>query len=344
MKTRKFFRIGAVLLLAALSSLSCRAKEARRESSPSVPQEKESVMVMPGFLKPGDKVAIITPSYATDSDKIAGASQIIRSWGYEPVIGPNVGKRFAGDFAGTAEERLSDLRWALNEPEIKAIICQRGGYGTLHFVGDLMPGEFAANPKWLIGYSDITTLLGMAFRGGVISVHGPMGNYMTYYNGLDSSCLLLRDLLAGNIPSYRFPSHCSNISGRATGRLAGGNICTMAPVAGTDADFTAEGDLILFIEEVEENYHNLDRQLNILLKHGLMERIKGVILGDFTECKADLDYPSPEEVIISYFKGKGIPVACGFPAGHGDANWPLLIGAEATLTVTPEGSTLVFNL
>ncbi|MBO4768173.1 MAG: LD-carboxypeptidase [Bacteroidales bacterium] len=348
MKSLSYFCGIAALILALTAAtvvLSSPAKGKNQKAAKAVSAtQTKSGMIVPPFLSPGDKIAIITPSYATTDAKIKKALEIVRSWGYEPVLGPNVGKRFAKEYAGTVEERLSDIRWALKSPDIKAILCQRGGYGALHFVGMISPEEFREHPKWLIGYSDITTLLSMECCAGVLSIHGPMGNYMAFYDGKDTATLMLRDLLGGKIPSYTLPAHRDNICGKATGRLVGGNICTMAPVAGTDVDFTAEGDLILFIEEVEEGYHNIDRQLNILLKHGIIDRVKGVILGDFTDCKADLDYRSAEALVASYFKGKGIPVCCGFPAGHGDWNWPLIIGADVTLTVNPEGSTLSFKL
>lgn len=333
----------AALVTAAAATYVITTSSSDRESAAEEPFSP-AAMTAPAFLSPGDKIAILTPSYATDSVKIEKAVELIRGWGYEPVLGPNVGKRFAKAYAGTVEERLSDIRWALENPEIKAIICQRGGYGALHFIGDLMPWEFARNPKWIVGYSDITTLLSLAACGGVMSVHGVMGNDIASAEGADTSCIMLRDLLAGNIPSYSVPDHPANIRGRCTGKLVGGNICTFAPLAGTSSDFTAEDGIVLFIEEIEESYHNIDRQLNILLKHGLLERVNGVILGDFSGCRNDLDYPSVEALIASYFEGRGIPVCCGFPAGHGGVNWPLIMGAEVSLRVGRDGAQIEFNL
>ena len=124
--------------------------------------------VVPAYLKPGDKVALITPSYYSSMETALAAAETLRGWGYEPVIGPNVGKKYLDYYAGTVEERLADLRWALNDPDIKAIICLRGGYSTLHLVEGLPLKELAASPKWLIGYSDITTLLSMEACAGVI--------------------------------------------------------------------------------------------------------------------------------------------------------------------------------
>lgn len=334
--------IAAFATVAAASyAITTSSSGKERAAGDSLPAP---AMTAPEFLRPGDRIAILTPSYATDSAKIDKAVEIISGWGYEPVLGPNVGRRYAMAYAGTVEERLSDLRWALENPEIKAIICQRGGYGAIHFIGELMPWEFARNPKWIVGYSDITTLLSLGACGGVMSIHGVMGNDIASAEGADTSCVMLRGLLAGEIPSYSVPDHPCNIRGRCTGKLVGGNICTLAPLAGTSSDFSAEDGIVLFIEEIEESYHNIDRQLNILLKHGLLERVKGVILGDFSGCRNDLDYPSVEAMITSYFEGRGIPVCCGFPAGHGGVNWPLIMGAEVSLQVGRDGARIEFNL
>ena len=131
--------------------------------------------VVPTYLKPGDKVALISPSYYCSMETALAAANTLRSWGYEPVFGPNVGKKYLEHYAGTVEERLADLRWALNDLDIKAIICLRGGYSTLHLVEVLPLKELSASPKWIVGYSDITTLLSMEACAGVMGIHGVMG-------------------------------------------------------------------------------------------------------------------------------------------------------------------------
>ena len=129
----------------------------------------------PAYLKPGDKVAIITPSYYGSPEKTRQAAKVLSSWGFEPVIGPNVGKQYLTQYAGTAEQRYADLLWALNDPSIKAIVCERGGYGSLHLLTVQMRQEMAASPKWILGFSDATTLLGMENSAGVMSIHSVMG-------------------------------------------------------------------------------------------------------------------------------------------------------------------------
>lgn len=310
----------------------------------ALPAQQTIRCIRPDFLKPGDKIALISPSYHNDSTAVDTAAIVLRQWGYEPVVGRYVDSLYRGRYAGTAEERLSDLRDALEDPDIKAIICNRGGYGTIHLVNMMSPEEFASNPKWLVGFSDITTLLAMANCGGVMGVHGTVGGYIAKYHGEDSSSVLLRNLLEGTIPEYKLPSHPNNIKGKGKGMLVGGNICTFAPLLNTPADPTHGGDFILFIEEVEESYHNIDRLFNVLILNGVIDRCKGVILGEFTACGADLEWESPEEMICSYLEGRGIPVLCGFPAGHDHLNVPIIMGAEVTLNVKGCSATLKYDI
>lgn len=298
----------------------------------------------PEFLKPGDKIALVSPSYHTPMENVEAASKILRDWGFEPVVGPNVGKVHRGHYAGTTKERLADLEWALKDPSVKAILCNRGGYGTIRLVNKLSPEEIAAHPKWLIGFSDITTLHAMETRSGVISLHATMCSLMAKSRGRDRSSTLVRDILSGTIPVYEAPAHPQNQPGHARGTLVGGNLCTFTPILGTEADATLGEDIILFIEEVEEDMSHIDRLVNTLLLNGVFDRCKGVILGEFTDCKANLDFGSVEEMIGSYLKDYGIPVLCGFPAGHGDVNLPLLMGAPVTMDVTEKGATLTFDV
>ena len=297
----------------------------------------------PDFLKPGDRVALLSPSYHTPMENVEAASEVLRGWGFEPVIGPHVGNVHRGQYAGKPKARVSDLEWALQDTTIKAILCNRGGYGTIRLVNLLPPEDLSAHPKWLIGYSDITTLHEMETRAGVMSIHGTMGTHLAQTRGNDPSSTLLRDLLLGNIPAYEIPAHPENRPGQASGILVGGNLCTFTPILGSGADATLGDDIILFIEEVGEDMSHIDRLINMLVINGVFDRCKGIILGEFTDCKTNLGFGSVEEMICSYIP-KGIPVLCGFPAGHDDVNLPLVMGAPVTMEVTEAGSTLAFNI
>lgn len=300
--------------------------------------------VAPAYLKPGDKVALISPSYYCSMETAFRAADTLYSWGFEPVIGLNVGKKFLEHYAGTEEERLADLRWALRNPDVKAIICLRGGYGTLQLVEDLPLKELAASPKWLIGYSDITTLLSMEACAGVMGIHGVMGCNIAKPDSTGQSCPLLRSLLQGQVPRYELPAHKENILGRATGTLVGGNLATFAPLLGTQVDAIGKTDIILFVEEVEETHHNIDRLFNMLKISGVLAHCKGIILGDFTDCENDVGYESVETMLREYIAPYNIPLLCGFPAGHEKVNLPLVIGAPVTMDVRSDGATLTFDI
>jgi len=326
-----------IILLASLAmTLLCCA----REISP----EAVLTCVQPPALQPGDKIALISPAYFTSKANVDTASAILRAWGFEPVLGPNVGKEYLGYYAGTDQERLADLKWALKDKSIKAILCNRGGYGTIHLTRMLPLQKFAAHPKWLIGFSDITTLHGMANRAGVMSIHGTMCSLMAKSHGLGMTNTLLRDLLSGTVPQYEVPAHPLSIPGHAQGTLVGGNLSTFSPVLGTEADATLAGGIILYIEEVEEDMSHIDRMINTLVLNGVFDRCQGVILGEFTDCEANLQIDSVEELICGYLRDRHIPVLCGFPAGHGDVNLPLILGAPVTLDVRTDGATLRFDV
>ena len=302
--------------------------------------------VAPAFLKPGDKVALITPSYYCSMETASMAADTLRSWGFVPVVGPNVGKQFLEHYAGTVEERLADFRWALNNPDIKAIICLRGGYSTLHLVEGLSLKELAASPKWLVGYSDITTLLSMEACAGVMSVHAVMGCNIASQDSVSvqQSCTLLRNLLQGQVPRYELPACKENIPGRASGILVGGNLATLVPLLGTQADAIGKTGIILFLEEVEETHHSIDRLFNILKTSGVLVHCKGVILGNFTDCRNDVGYESVEAMLRGYIAPYNIPLLCHFPAGHEKLNLPVVIGAPATMEVRADGATLSFDI
>ena len=343
---KKINRLWMYVAVLMIGCSTCVLSSCKDDDDKEVIEPKKEVSITctrPPYLKAGDKIALISPSYFTPMENVEKTADVLRSWGFEPVIGPNVGKVVDGRYAGTIAERVSDLRWALNDPEIKAIICNRGGYGTIQLIDQLSLKELAANPKWLVGFSDISTLHGLLTRAGVMSIHGTMSSFLAK-GGEDMTSTLMRDLLLGRVPRYELPAHEQNITGRAHGVLVGGNICTFVPNLNTQADATAGRDLILFIEEVEESMHNIDRQFNILRMNGVLSRCKGIILGEFTECGSEFTYGSVEAMLRSYLKEYNIPLLCGFPGGHGDINLPLVMGAPVTIDVRNDGATINFNI
>ena len=334
-----------LLFFANISILALFMSSCSHKVMPGVNAKQSGFLtcLKPKTLSPGDKVALLSPAYYTDMENVYKTAELLQTWGLEPVIGPNVGKTYAEKYAGTVEQRLSDIKWALDNPDIKAIICNRGGYGVIHLTDIVAQSEFTKNPKWVVGYSDITNLHSMLQVAGVMSLHATMSSSLAK-GGNDLTSTLMRDLIMGKVPEYTIPAHPQNICGKATGVLVGGNLMTFAPLVGSNADVTAFDDIILFIEEVGESMHNIDRQINMLRLTGALNRCKGIILGEFTDCGHELGYENVEEMIRQYLVQYNIPVACGFPAGHDDINLPLVLGAPVTLDVTPEATRLLFNI
>lgn len=329
------------MTIVAMMFASCKKEEVTPEP------DNNTVVVLncvkPAYLKAGDTVALISPSYYTPMENVELTAELLRSWGLVPVIGPNVGKLVDGKYAGTVEERASDILWAFREPSIKAIICNRGGYGTIQLIDRIPLKVLASSPKWFVGFSDITTLHGLLSRAGVMSVHGTMSSFLAQ-GGTDETSTMMRDLLMGQVPFYNLPVHPQNILGQASGTLVGGNLCTFTPNLGTQADATMGQGLILFIEEVGESMHNIDRQMRILQMNGVLDRCNGIVLGEFSDCGTEFTYENVEAMIRQIVEPYGIPMLCGFPGGHGDVNLPLVMGAPATIDVRNDGASLQFNV
>ena len=344
MKQKNRWMLITILILSGLTTLtSCSNDDDDDNVTPTPEQSIELNCMKPDYLKAGDKVALISPSYFTATENVEKTADVLRGWGLEPVIGPNVGKVVDGRYAGTVAERVSDIRWALDDPSVKAIICNRGGYGSIQLIDQLTLSELKASPKWVVGFSDISTLHGLWNRAGVMSMHGTMSSFLAK-GGTDETSTLMRDLLLGQVPRYELPAHRQNITGKASGVLVGGNLCTFVPNIGSQADATKGQDLILFVEEVEESMHNVDRQMRILQMNGVLNRCKGVVLGEFTDCGKEFTYESIEAMLHDLLAPYGIPVLCGFPAGHGDVNLPLVMGAPVTIDVRTDGATLTFDI
>ncbi len=301
--------------------------------------------VMPPFLNEGDSVAVVAPGFFTPDKEIIVIMSTLRSWGLVPFRAPNVGQQHALRYAGTADQRLYDIEWALSNNSIKAVFCIRGGYGALHLIPHISPAMFRKQPKWIVGYSDITTLHSASVLGGTMSIHGAVGRELGSSKVCNMNYLLLRDLLFGNLPHYQVNRYNRyNKPGRVSGRLVGGNLTTLTTLLSTDFDVTRLDSIILFIEDVDEPYHNIDRMFNMLRIHGVFDRCVGLVMGSFSQCRKDFGCENVYELLSPYFKDLNIPVLCDFPTGHGPYNFPLIEGAPATLDVNETASTLIFNI
>jgi len=296
-------------------------------------------IVQPSFLQAGDKVALVSPAYWIPQEAIQAAADTIRKWGLEPVIGPHTNNMNVNAYAGTADERAADLLWALNDDSIKAIVCTRGGYGSIHLLQRIDAESYASHPKWLIGHGDITFLLHSTVSAGVMGIHGPMAFQIV--DRQDLSTNIARDILFGTIPQYEVHSHRNNRCGHAEGILIGGNLSSISAIAGTPYFIPPTKDVILFFEDEEESLHNIDRLFYRLRLLSNFPQIKGIIFGMFNSIKFDMEFNSVEDMLTAHLADSNIPICCGFPVGS-NSSIPMMEGAQCSLDVTPEKAVLTF--
>ena len=268
----------------------------------------------------------------------------LREWGYVPQVGPHVLRNHHG-FAGTADERASDVLWALREPSVKAVMCSRGGDGAAHLLARLSLDTLRQYPKTIIGFSDVTALLCAEARAGVKGIHGSMCWALKTYEGNDTISQTLRRMLQGELPTYRVAPHPLDIKGRAEGIVVGGNLSVYNDLAGSDFDPLLLDDIILFMEDTGEGMSKVDRMLHNVEIRGLLPHLRGIIVGQFNKYKhPENGFQDMYQMLHEYMKHYGIPVCFDFPVGHAHLrNFPLLTGARATLEVTPEGTTLSYQ-
>lgn len=297
-------------------------------------------IIQPPYLKAGDKVALVSPAYWVPQEALQQAAETIKSWGLLPVIGPNTNNLNVNAYAGTADERAADLLWALEDDSIKAVICSRGGYGSIHLLNRIPQEIFQQHPKWIIGHGDITILLYAVAGNGVMCLHGPMAFQIA--SNQEPATTITRNILFGKLPQYIIPGNPYNRIGHAEGILVGGNLSSFCSVSGTKYNLPARQDIILFIEEVEESLHDIDRLFYMLRLQQNFERVKGIIFGTFNSIKYDLQYGSVEQMLVAHLLEYDIPICCSFPVGSNSCI-PLIEGAHCTLDVT-DHAVLTYNM
>lgn len=295
-------------------------------------QNNNLKMSIPKYLHKGDKVAVLCPASYINQD-LSTAYDVLKDWGLQPIIFQSVTTQ-VNQFAGDDELRTKDLQQALDDPEIKAIIAGRGGYGCVRIIDNLNFDLFKKYPKWIVGFSDITVLHSHILQTlNIATIHGQM--IKSFLDATPKSLETLHDALFGkNINIEYTYSEYPNREGKAQGVLTGGNLAILQSIIGsiTDVDYT---DKILFIEDVGESFYNIDRLLWTLKRANKLAKLKGLIVGGFTELK-DSD-PSfgyrYEEIIMDRVSDYSFPVAFGFPAGHIQNNLALVFGANVELKI-----------
>lgn len=238
--------------------------------------------IFPKSLKKGDKIAIISPAGSVEEVQLEKTLALIKSKGYKPVLGENLYTKFQNgySYAGTEEQRIKDINWALNDSDISAIWASRGGYGCQHLIQHLDISEFKADPKWYIGYSDNTVIQSYLLKKGFATIHGQTIKTSSF-GATDESYDLTFDILKGKYPNYKIDSTEYNRVGETPGILVGGNLALIYALLGTKYSFDFQ-DKILFIEDIGENFYALDRMIMSLELAGVFRKIKGLIVGGMT--------------------------------------------------------------
>jgi muramoyltetrapeptide carboxypeptidase len=295
----------------------------------------------PPYLMPGDTVAITCPAKKLPHN-INDAVKLLESWGLKVILGETVNASW-NQFAGTDELRASDMQQFLNNPEVKAIFAARGGYGTIRIIDKLDFNSFKEQPKWIIGFSDITVLHShIQALYQTESIHGQMP--LTIPDGSKPSLESLRKALFNEPLEYHYTSEIPNKNGQAKGVLIGGNLTLMVMMAGSTSE-QDYSDKILFLEDVGEYLYSLDRMLWNLKRAGKLDNLKGLIVGSFTEMK-DNDIPfgqKAEEIILSHVAEFNYPVCFNFPAGHINDNRALIFGREVKMDVQGQEVNIIYT-
>ena len=303
-------------------------------------------LIKPEYLKKGDTVAIVAPSGVLKNYNgyMLKAKELLKSWGLEVSIGENVFND-NGHFAGTDNQRSADFQLALDDKAIKAIWCARGGYGAMRVIDNLNFEKYKENPKWIIGYSDITAIHNDLHNNKSESIHGIMCKSLEKIDiDNNESISLLKKTLFGEKLSYTIEGNNYNIEGNSNGQLIGGNLTLLHCLLGSESSIDTNGK-ILFIEDLGEYLYHIDRMLISLKRAGYFDNCKGLIVGDFTDMRKNTTPfgRNLKELILDIVREYDFPVSFGFPAGHGEKNYPMILGREINLEVSKQQSTINFS-
>jgi muramoyltetrapeptide carboxypeptidase len=302
-------------------------------------------------LAKGDKVAILSPASIINPDFVKGAVETLTQWGLEPIVMPHtLGED--GSFSGSANDRLVDFKAALSDPEVKAIICSRGGYGCVHMLAELdrFITEQNIEEKWLVGFSDVSALHGLWAKHGWPSVHASMAKHLALEGPSDQLNLQLLSILKGEKPTLTFQTGVSgseystaNRQGESNGVVVGGNMAVLGGLIGTPYSPIKPGTILL-IEDIAEPIYKIERILYQLRLAGIFDNLAGLLVGQFTDYKAPSRDHDDMYAMISKFVGNdSFPIAMDIPIGHIDCNHPLLLNQQAHLSVNGSSATLSYK-
>lgn len=302
--------------------------------------------IRPRWLREGDTVALVSPAGKLPKKiDTARIRERIEGWGLHVRFGRYCACREEPYFAARDSLRAADLQRMIDDPSIRAIIACRGGYGSVRLLPMVDLEPLRRDPKWIVGFSDITTLHLVLRRMGIESIHGPMPTGFRFEEDEEDSSESLREALFGQISRIDVAPHPLNCPGEARGRLAGGNLTVICAANGTPEALRCDGPTVLFIEEIGEFAYRIDRMMQSLERCGVLRQLRAVVVGHFTKtigCEK-FGVESAESILDAYLRPLGIPVVYGFPAGHDEPNRALYLGREVTVRVDEAGASLDFS-
>ena len=294
-------------------------------------------MIRPPYLNKGDKIAILAPARSITFEEVYPAMKLFQKWGLEVILGTSVFNR-DNQFAGDDVHRARDLQLMLDDPSIKAVICARGGYGTVRIIDRIDFSKFTRDPKWIAGYSDITVLHSHIHRHlGIETIHATMPFNITGESGNSLSVETLRKALFGEELIYNCPLGPMDRSGTGEGVLTGGNLSILYSLMGSQSQIDTRGK-ILFLEDLDEYLYHIDRMMMNLKRAGMLKSLRGLIVGSMHEMK-DNSVPfgkTAMQIIAEAVSEFRYPVCYNFPAGHGPENLALILGRKVKLIVDEE--------
>jgi muramoyltetrapeptide carboxypeptidase len=301
----------------------------------------EGTYKIPPYLVPGSVIGITSPAGYITLEEMQPAIQVLQSWGYQLKIGSAINKRDF-TFGGTDAERRNDLQRLLDDTSVSAILCARGGYGLVRIVDDLDWTLFKKQPKWVIGFSDVSVLhQHIHAQCGVATIHSKMTN--SFPNDWSKAepiqvqtITSIHDALSGKKMHYTIPPNGCNKPGIAKGVLIGGNLKTMESLAGTASDINTDGKL-LFVEDTGEYLYSIDRMFWNLARSGKLKNLAGLIIGGFAIKPDDEGEEFGKtffDIVLEKIKAYHYPVVFDFPVGHQRANFALKCGVRHQLQIT----------
>ncbi|WP_365940508.1 LD-carboxypeptidase [Winogradskyella sp.] len=317
---------------------------AQNETDNSI--EMTSELIQPPYLKVGDTVAIVAPSgiLKNREREVQQAVDLLNSWGLHTIVGKHVFSK-SDHFAGTDDERCEDLQNAMDDPKISAIWCARGGYGTVRILEKLDYTKFKDNPKWVIGYSDITALHNQVHNEGFQSLHALMCVSLTKdLSEIEYSIETFKSALFGNPTDYTLESSNYNRTGEASGPLVGGNLTMLHTMLGSKESIDTSGK-ILFIEEIGEYKYHIDRMLQSMKRAGYFDNCNGLIVGGMSKMRKNTTLwgTSVEQLILDALADYDFPIAFGMPAGHEKKNLAMTFGKKVELKVSEDKTLFSFK-